>query len=324
MIKNFLLTLKDFIHKGKNMKTVSAICEKCGYVYKTTNATIYFVCPKCKHGNSLKKDENLEEDIKKYQNSGENCNMKKNMYYYDNMNGGVFVNKKQNNNDDDFSWESDIKIIEKCSKVPENADVWLMPLVKTKIDVLMKRFKSCEWLAYLIGEKNQKEKLFVVKDLFIPKQKATSTMVKNIECPEFNKINCIGVIHSHHGMGSQFSHTDDEWINQNHDISLCISHKKIEGHVRWKTPCGEYTLVNATTKLKLDVDLNVENFLKEIDEKINKKEENIKKVPKIIKKKEKKEKEKEEEENDSSLEEELERLEMDIQKNIDQKTYKFR
>jgi hypothetical protein len=50
-------------------------------------------------------------------------------------------------------------------------------------------------------------------------------------------------------MGNGFSGVDHEWINQNHNISLCISHGGIAGQVRWKTPCGGLKIVKAVVKV---------------------------------------------------------------------------
>ena len=128
-------------------------------------------------------------------------------------------------------WEVKVETVE-CSKAPKKVDVSLSPLAKSKIDILMKEYSNIEWLAYLVGDKDDP---YVVEDIHVPAQKVTSVTVSNIECPEFNEIGCIGVIHSHHGMGNGFSGTDHEWLNQNHNISLCISKGGIAGQVRHKT-----------------------------------------------------------------------------------------
>jgi len=163
------------------------------------------------------------------------------------------------------SWEVKIPYIQECSKAPENIVINIRPLVKIKIDYLMKKMENIEWLAYLIG------KDYLVEDIFIPEQEVTGVSVDNIKCDNFNNLNIIGVIHSHHGMGSSFSKTDDDWINQNHDISLVVSSQNISGQVRWKTPCGSTKIIDAVVKLKMNVPIDYKEFDKIINDNIKRK-----------------------------------------------------
>ena len=133
----------------------------------------------------------------------------------------------------------------------------------------MKEYKSIEWLAYLVGEWTD-DKTPIVKELFIPEQKVSGVSVDNIKCPEHNDLGIIGVIHSHHNMSHSFSQIDADWINQNHNISLVVSHTGMDGQVRWKTPCGSLITVKSKTKLWYNVDFNKNDFLKKAKEKINK------------------------------------------------------
>ena len=137
-------------------------------------------------------------------------------------------------------WETDIEIIESCGDAPDDIDVFIYPIVKAKINALMGHFTRMEWLAYFTGE--MIEGNWHIQDLVIPEQKVTPVAVFDIQDPGVAKI---GVVHSHHDMGNKFSHTDDEYINQNNDISLCVSHGGIQGHVRVKTSCGKYVLIKA-------------------------------------------------------------------------------
>lgn len=178
-------------------------------------------------------------------------------------------NKRKENVMND-GWEVKIDTVSNCDKMPKEYMVWMEPLVKAKINALMDKFPRIEWLAYLIGEVKEDNQA-IITDLHIPKQKITSTSVDDIDCPEFNTLSCIGVIHSHHGMGNGFSGTDHEWINQNHNISLCIANSGTAGQARLKTPCGSLMIVPTKTKVMFKSDLNKEDFLKEIDKKIEKK-----------------------------------------------------
>lgn len=177
-----------------------------------------------------------------------------------------FYQQNQQNQKKVFSfednWEVKIDTVKNCSKAPENVDVLISQLAKCKIDALMEEYKSVEWLAYLIG------KDMIVEDIFIPEQKITSVTINDVNCPEYNNLSIIGVIHSHNDMGTNFSSTDNDWINQNHNISICISNNSINGQVRWRTPCGSLKIVKARIKQKIDINFNNEEFIKAVKDKI--------------------------------------------------------
>lgn len=134
-------------------------------------------------------------------------------------------------------WDAEIEILKSCGTAPKSVEVTVERVAMAKIQALMGHYKSIEWLAYLVGEGT------TVTDIVVPKQEVTSVRV-DVD-PEGVSIPTIGVIHSHHGMHNSFSHTDDTYINQNHPMSLCISHDGIQGHVRVETGCGKFVLVDA-------------------------------------------------------------------------------
>ena len=170
-----------------------------------------------------------------------------------------------NNHSD--SWEVEIDQVHECSKVPKEQKVLIELFAKRKIMALMKKYPSIEWLAYLLGDKENDP--YTVTDIFIPQQVVTATSVDNIVCEQFNELPIIGVMHSHHGMGNGFSGTDHEWINQNHNISLCISKSGIAGQVRFTTPCGALKIIPAKIKVKYpESDFNFDDWVKEETEKI--------------------------------------------------------
>jgi len=168
-------------------------------------------------------------------------------------------------------WEEKIDCISECGKAPSVIDAWIQPLAKEKIEALMGEYKNIEWLAYLIGDFKKNGEDIEITDIFVPDQEITATSVDNIVCDEFNELSIIGVIHSHHSMGNNFSGIDDKYINQNHNISLCISNSGINGHVRWVSPCGAYKVVDCKVKLKTKSLLDKDDFLKNIKEKIKRK-----------------------------------------------------
>lgn len=170
--------------------------------------------------------------------------------------GVTYVHESQ----EDDCWEVEVDTVEQCSKAPNEVKVYLTPLVKAKINALMDKFQNIEWFSYLIGEKTDDN--FLVEDLLIPKQTVTSSSVTNVQCPDFNHHKIIGAMHSHHHMGTGFSHTDDTWVNQNHDISLVVATNGIAGQVRWKTPCGGLMIVPAKVLPYINIDFDKESFYK--------------------------------------------------------------
>lgn len=164
-------------------------------------------------------------------------------------------------------WECEIDTVKDCSKAPKDDDliVYIKPLVKRKIDLLMDKYKNREWLAYLFGEVGEQ---IIIEDMDVPKQRATAARVDEVEykVPEGKRV--IGVIHSHHSMGATFSGTDDTWINMNHDISILVAHTGIQSRVRWTAPCGAKKAVKAKVRLMLDVDMDAEKFLSDVESKL--------------------------------------------------------
>jgi proteasome lid subunit RPN8/RPN11 len=180
-------------------------------------------------------------------------------------------------NANDDHWETDIETIHDCSKAPEEIIVKVDLIVKLKIDSLMEEYPGREWLGYLIGQRADEEKeieadpLHIV-DVEIPEQVATSARVEDIECENFNELNVVGVIHSHHGMGTGFSGTDHEFINGNHNLSLVIANNGIAGQYRWTTPCGALKIIEGV-KVKViypEIGFDKEAWLKEETPKIKK------------------------------------------------------
>jgi hypothetical protein len=166
----------------------------------------------------------------------------------------------------DDSWEVDLDIVENCSKACTNgATIWIKPLAKVKIDALMEEYPRREWLGYLLGDKETN----TVDDIFIPEQVATAARVDDIECDEFNDLPVIGVIHSHHNMGTGFSHTDHTYINQNHDISLVVATSGIDGQIRHRVPCGALKISDVDVRMAFDIDWDKEKFIEKAKANIN-------------------------------------------------------
>ena len=156
------------------------------------------------------------------------------------------------------------KCVTSCGNHNETDDLILIDYyVKSKIDYLMKKYTNLEWLAYLIGQDN------IVDDLYIPKQKVTATSVDNIEGDPERQI--IGVIHSHHNLGlHSFSGVDHSYINDNHSLSILVWNTGMNGQKKITLPCGSHMIV----PIKIEffyADLNEEDFEKEANDNISRK-----------------------------------------------------
>lgn len=167
---------------------------------------------------------------------------------------------------DDGFWEVKIDKVSACSKMPDNVNVYITPIVKAKIDAMMDEYSSIEWLAYLKGEPKD-DGNYLIRDLVFPdSQTISSASVSDIEFDSFNEHDdIVGVIHSHHNMGIGFSHTDDEFINGNHNVSILVANGgKAEANVRLKTPCGAIKDVKGTVRIHSEVDFDKNSFLSQI------------------------------------------------------------
>ena len=127
----------------------------------------------------------------------------------------------------------------RCSLV-EIDKVHVEPIPREKIELLMKEYPHQEWMAYLVGEK--KENSYRVKDIAVPPHAyagAGSAEAEPFSQPE----GCVGVIHSHHGMGAFHSGTDHNHVDRNYPISVTVARKARE--LEWDvatfavTPCGK-------------------------------------------------------------------------------------
>ncbi|MCK4522040.1 MAG: hypothetical protein KAU20_05685 [Nanoarchaeota archaeon] len=140
-------------------------------------------------------------------------------------------------------WDSGLEApIESCSLV-KCPIIYLLPEVVGQIQFMMKKYPKTEWAADLLGEKVDND--FYITGISVFKQTVTSVTVKREE-PSCK--GAIGVTHSHHTMGNNFSGTDDDYPNSNHDLSGVISISDdgenligldIKFTVRVETPCGK-------------------------------------------------------------------------------------
>jgi len=161
------------------------------------------------------------------------------------------------NNNKNF-WETEIETVTACSRCQDEIDVYVSRNARTKAMMYMKWAGAREWLAYLIGE--LKDGKYYINDLFLPKQRTSSTLVDEVIADNYNEMSIVGVIHSHHEMGAgdadnpSFSGHDASFINGNHNLSLLAGRDrenggfKVVGIARTKTPCGSLMTIKANVQ----------------------------------------------------------------------------
>jgi proteasome lid subunit RPN8/RPN11 len=126
--------------------------------------------------------------------------------------------------------------------------VILPPWLIADIVGTLEREKGQEWLIFLHGSRSEDGFEVVIDRITIPQdQKRHST---EVEVGDSDKIeDVLGVLHSHHSMKAQFSHTDDTKLNPRFDISIVVSENLPYEESTWlgfsyeaeggvKLPCG--------------------------------------------------------------------------------------
>jgi len=129
--------------------------------------------------------------------------------------------------------------------------VYLEPVVRQKIGILMEEYPHQEWLAYLTGRMSEKGNIFV-EDMIVPPHKEVSGASAEAE-PQHQPSNCVGIIHSHHSMGAFHSGTDQAYVDKNYPVSITVARNGVNeltydavSYVR--TPCGKDTILKSTVK----------------------------------------------------------------------------
>ena len=151
-----------------------------------------------------------------------------------------------------------------CSLI-KTPTVYIEPIVRHKIELLMKEYPYQEWLGYLIGKVSEKENFFV-ENLSVPPHKEASGASAEAE-PFHKPNNCVGVIHSHHTMGAFHSGTDQNYVDKNFPISITVARKN--GELEYDavshqiTQCGKGITTKCSVKYVLPKPtFDTEGFLK--------------------------------------------------------------
>lgn len=135
-----------------------------------------------------------------------------------------------------------------CSLISEPT-IFIEQIPRHKIELLMTKYPSQEWLGYLVGKQSEKGNYFV-EDLVIPPHKEAYGACAEAE-PFYIPDKCIGVIHSHHSMGAFHSQTDKDYVDKNFPVSITVAK---QGNISYDavsyqtTECGRETTSKGTVK----------------------------------------------------------------------------
>lgn len=140
--------------------------------------------------------------------------------------------------------------------------------VKDKINALLEHFDRDEWLACLIGQVNPENMEFTVKDLHIPEQVVTSASVDVTDTTL--PAHVIGTVHSHHNMSPFLSHTDEEDLMGNSEVTIVVAHNGWTQRVRRRLPCGHYLEMDASLQIQRPLTKGLEKFVTDSLPKITK------------------------------------------------------
>ena len=171
-----------------------------------------------------------------------------------------------------MSWKINNKEREvHCSLVKE-AIVYIEPIPKGKIELLMDKYPNQEWLGSLVGRIDEQN--FFVEDLSIPPHTEVSMASAEVE-PFHIPDRCIGVIHSHDSMGAFHSGVDNDHVDKNFDVSVTVAKKtnmlEFDTVSSQVTPCGRRTTVKGKVKfVKPEPMFDTKAFLKEATANIDK------------------------------------------------------
>ena len=150
--------------------------------------------------------------------------------------------------------------------------LYIEPIPRRQIELLMDAYPRCEWFGYLIGERSGTG--FFVEGIVIPPHKtatAGSAEAEPFNTPE----NCIGVIHSHNIMGAFHSGTDQAHVDKNYPVSTTVAKRtnalEYDTVCNIKTQCGKMMSLKCGTKYVAQPPVfDEEAFVKKSKENIDK------------------------------------------------------
>ena len=168
-------------------------------------------------------------------------------------------------------WDTGLKPIKSC---PYMSKVHVF--VPIELYFLAEKFNPhTEYMLYARAERDPESEAIIVKPEFcVPEQEVSYAQAKKISgCDDHNV-----VIHKHPSGVSHFSGTDDEYINQNNDVSILLEGGTVkEVVVKKKLPCGHVAIVEgkpipyASTMSLKEISKRVSELIDELKKKMREK-----------------------------------------------------
>ncbi len=142
------------------------------------------------------------------------------------------------------TWDIGEETHTECPKKEEEPTVIINKDTKDKIKSLMDVMDGDEWLAMLVGKELEEHSGYYIWNIEVPKQVVTAANAEKEEPEEPD--NCLGVIHSHHDMGTFWSSTDEKHSIDNNELSIVVdSNLNSKAAVRKEAECGRKIQVEA-------------------------------------------------------------------------------
>lgn len=140
-------------------------------------------------------------------------------------------------------FKTSIKQLNQCDFCGSKDSEWSLEIpydLHLRISEMSLAMGSTEWLGYFDIDKDEKDKVYVMKNLRVPLQEAGGAAV-HVTVSE----DAEGTIHSHHSMGAFTSNTDETSIGGNHNITVVFSTNNggtYKGKEKKSMPCKGYVL----------------------------------------------------------------------------------
>lgn len=139
-----------------------------------------------------------------------------------------------------------VETIKNCPHTRRSSGViYLEPQLISELSSAV--YDKDEWAIVLLGVREEGGWIVRVSDYFIPPQVRESAHVKILEFDMTPEI--VGVIHSHHHMGAQFSGTDDRELNPRFPSSIVVGQDRSSYLGFEYEACGKVQLACGTTGL---------------------------------------------------------------------------
>lgn len=165
----------------------------------------------------------------------------------------------------DEVWDVDgVELHEDCPHMQEKLTVHMPLDIYSKVEAMNEEM-GIEWMGYFRGYRDDGDAY--IEELVIPEQEVSSVKAENKEPVG----DTIGIIHSHHSMGSWHSHDDEESATQNGFSLVVDNDMEFDAKGRVELPCGGWGQVDVSVIIESQDMPDEAEWAKEQTEKIKEK-----------------------------------------------------